>query len=110
MVRSTQSNTRKSGVRRMTSAVMQPAISEVVSAALEGLSAKFVAARAKASPRTVEGWKQRKAIPRGDHVIAMLGDDELCARLLRQAGQRDKAHHVETIRALRAALGAVEGK
>ena len=111
MARSTQSNTQKSGDSKVNATSCQPSVHDVIAQALQGLSAKFIAPKAHASPRTVEGWKQGKAIPHGEHVIAMLSDDELCARLLKAAGQHDPAHAQQTITALRTALGMVsEGK
>lgn len=111
MMRSTQSNTQKSGVNKVNAVACRPSMHEVIAQALQGLSAKFIAPKAHASPRTVEGWKQGKSVPHGEHVLAMLSDDQLCARLLKAAGQHDPAHAQETIVALRTALGMVnEGK
>lgn len=79
--------------------------------AFKGLTPKVLAMRLKASARTTEKWLRGDNMPTGAHVIAMLRDDELCARLLKAAGQTDPAHAQETIVALRTALGMVnEGK
>lgn len=76
MQKSTQSNTQKRGVHRVNSIAFEPfSFADV----LRAFPAKLIAMKAKASPRTVEGWKQGKSIPQGRHVIAMLSDDELVA-------------------------------
>lgn len=80
--------------------------------ALRHWSAKFVARRIDASPRTVENWRDGRSIPTGRHIIAMLNDDELCARLLEAAGRGDLARTAERIAAEKALKAAIsrEGK
>jgi hypothetical protein len=104
----TQSNTHNRGVRRVNAFALSS--TDAFMEALRHYSAKFIAARLKTSPRTVEAWKQGKSTPQGRHTLAMLNDDELCARLLQAAGRGDLAHAQETITALRTALGKVEGR
>ncbi len=65
---------------------------------------KAIAKRIGASPRTVENWKEGENGPTWKHAVAMLNDDELCARLLEAAGRGDLARSAETIAALKAAL------
>jgi hypothetical protein len=62
-----------------------------------------------ASPRTAENWLSGENGPAWKHTVAMLNDDDLCARLLEAAGRADLARAQETIVALKAALMA-EGK
>ena len=104
----TQINTKKRGVQRVNAFALTA--SDTFVEALRHFSAKFIASRLKTSPRTVEAWKQGKATPQARHTVAMLNDDELCARLLAAAGRSDLAHAQETIAALRKALTMVEGK
>lgn len=103
----TRTATRKSGARAVNAIAITT--SDAFVEALRTFSAKAIALRLKASPRTVEAWKQGKAAPHARHAIAMLNDDELCARLLEAAGRSDLANAQETIAALRKALGKVEG-
>lgn len=77
--------------------------------ALRGFSAKIVARVVRTSPRTVEGWKQGRNVPSGEHVIAMLGDDDLCALVLEAAGRDDLAHQAKVF-AAREKLARLEGK
>jgi hypothetical protein len=104
----THPDTQLRGVRRVNAVALTA--TDIFVAALRHYSAKFIAARLKASTRTVEGWRQGKSAPQGRHVLAMLTDDELCARLLKEAGRGDLAHAQETITSLRKALGNVERK
>jgi hypothetical protein len=76
---------------------------------LRGFSPRAMAARIGASPRTVENWQDGANGPTWKHTVAMLNDDELCAKLLEAAGRGDLAKHQETIAALKAALVS-EGK
>lgn len=76
---------------------------------LRPYSPKAIARRIGASPRTVENWKEGENGPTWRHAVAMLNDDELCARLLEAAGRGDLARSAETIAALKKALVA-EGK
>jgi hypothetical protein len=78
--------------------------------ALEPYTPKAIAQRIGASPRTVDNWRDGENGPTWKHTVAMLNDDELCARLLQAAGRGDLAHAQETITALRMALGKVEGR
>jgi hypothetical protein len=71
---------------------------------------KAIAKRIGASPRTIDNWRDGENGPTWKHTVAMLNDDELCARLLEAAGRGDLAHAQETITSLRKALGNVEGK
>jgi hypothetical protein len=102
---------RKTGERSVPSvAIRTLSVNEAIGEALRGWSAKFVARRIKTSTRTVEAWREGKSGPQAKHFVAMLQDDELCARLLEAAGRGDLADSAATIAKLRAALGAVEGK
>jgi hypothetical protein len=84
-------------------------VNEAIADGLRGLSAKLIADRVETNVRTAENWKQARTGPQIKHVVAMLNDDELCARLLEAAGRADLAKAQETITALKAALMA-EGK
>lgn len=77
--------------------------------ALRGLKAKLLAMRVKTSSRTTEKWLAGTNAPTWKHTVAMLNDDELCARLLEAAGRGDLARSAETIAHLKAALRS-EGK
>ena len=78
---------------------------------LRGLGAKIIAKVAQTTPRTVENWQAGANGPTWRATVAMLNDDELCARLLEAAGRSDLAHADETIASLKAALRvALEGK
>ena len=70
---------------------------------------KTIAKRIGASPRTIDNWRDGENGPTWKHTVAMLNDEELCARLLEAAGRADLANAQETITALRRALGKVEG-
>lgn len=76
---------------------------------LRGLGAKIIARVAQTTPRTVENWQAGANGPTWRATVAILNDDELCARLLEAAGRADLARHQETIAALKAALVS-EGK
>lgn len=107
-------NTRKSrGVRIVTSiAISTHSINDAIADMLRPFSAKEIARRLKLpSVRTVENWKEGATSPQARHVVAMLNDDELCARLLEAAGRTDLAHDAKRRAAekLLAALNA-EGK
>lgn len=82
---------------------------QALAEALRGLKAKLLAIRARTSPRTAENWLQATNGPTWKHTVAMLNDDELCARLLAAAGREDLARSAETIAHLKAALRS-EGK
>lgn len=113
MDRSPGSVTRKKyGVRNVSSvAISTHSMSETFAELLRPFTAKDIAGRLDVpSVRTVENWKEKRSIPQGKHVVAMLTDDDLCMRLLEMAGRGDIARSVDTIAKLRAALGAVEGK
>lgn len=102
---------RKTGERSVSSvAIRTLSVNEAIGEALRGWSAKFVARRIKTSTRTVEAWREGKSGPQAKRFVAMLQDDELCAKLLEAAGRGDLAKSADTIAKLRAALGAVEGK
>ena len=111
MESSSGKNARKSsGARRVnTIAIRTKSINEAIADALRGCTAKWVADRVETNLRTVENWKQAKTGPQAKHVVAMLNDDELCARFLKAAGREDLARSAETIAALKAALVS-EGK
>jgi hypothetical protein len=80
-----------------------------LAAMLRPYTPKAIAKRIGASPRTVENWKEGENGPTWKHAVAMLNDDELCAKLLEAAGRGDLARSAETIAALKAALVS-EGK
>ena len=93
------------GVRRVnTVSIRTLSVNEAIGAALRNWSTKFVARRLKTSTRTVEAWREGRTGPQAKHFVAMLQDDELCARLLEAAGRGDLARSAETIAALKAAL------
>lgn len=97
------------GVRRVNSvAIRTGSVNEAIGEALRHFSIKFVASRLKTNMRTVEMWREGRTGPQAKHFVAMLQDDELCARLLEAAGRGDLAKHQETITALRKALSVVE--
>lgn len=101
---------RKTGERSVSSvAIRTLSVNEAIGEALRGWSAKFVARRIKTSTRTVEAWREGRSGPQAKHFVAMLQDDELCARLLEAAGRGDLARSAETIAALKRALVS-EGK
>lgn len=108
---SPKSNTgRKTGERSVHSvAIRTLSVNEAIGDALRSWSAKFVARRIKTSTRTVEDWQRGRSGPQAKHFVAMLQDDELCARLLEAAGRGDLARSAETIAALKAVIAA-EGK
>jgi hypothetical protein len=92
-------------------AISTHSVNEAFAEMLRPFSAKDVARRLQLpSVRTVENWKEARTSPQARHVVAMLADDELCDRLLKMAGKGDRAHTIETITALRTALGKVEGR
>lgn len=102
---------KRTGERKLTAiAIRTLTVNEAIGDALRQWSAKFVARRIKTSVRTVEAWREGRAGPQAKHFVAMLNDDELCAKVLEAAGRIDLARSAETIAKLRAALGAVEGK
>lgn len=76
---------------------------------LKAWKPKAIASRIGASYRTVENWKDGANGPTWKHTVAMLNDDELCAKLLEAAGRGDLARSAETIAALKRALVS-EGK
>lgn len=83
---------------------------ETLADKLKGFCAKVLARRAGgASTRTAENWLAGENGPTWKHTVAMLNDDELCARLLEAAGRGDLARSAETIAALKAVI-ASEGK
>lgn len=77
---------------------------------LRSYTPKAIAQRIGASPRTVDNWRDGENGPTWRHTVAMLNDDELCAKLLEAAGRQDLARAQETITALRTALGKVNGE
>ncbi len=82
---------------------------ESLAGKLQRFSAKALARKAGTSTRTAENWKAGENGPTWKHTVAMLQDDELCARLLEAAGRGDLARSAETIAALKAVIRA-EGK
>lgn len=76
---------------------------------LRKFSPRAIAQRIGASPRTVENWKDGANGPTWKHTVAMLNDDELCARLLEAAGRTDLAQEAEII-AMRKRLAELERK
>lgn len=98
-----------SGERIVTMALTTFEANHTLADALRAFGAKVLARKAGTSPRTAENWCAGRAAPTWKHAVAMLNDDELCARLLEAAGRSDLAHAQETIVALRTALGMVEG-
>lgn len=110
MEKAQRSNTRSSGVRKVSHAITALSVSEGFAELLRPFPAKEIARRLRlSSARTVENWKGARTSPQARHVVAMLNDDELCAKLLEAAGRGDLARSAETIAALKAALVA-EGK
>lgn len=98
------------GVRRVNSvAIRTLSVNEAIGEALRHWPTKFIAKRVKTSARTVEAWREGTRGPQAKHFVAMLQDDEICARLLEAAGRGDLARSAETIAALKAALVS-EGK
>lgn len=93
MARNTQSVTHLRGVKRVSMAI-RASMADVIADVLCTLPAKFIADRARASIRTVEGWKQRRSVPKGENVMAMLSDDDLCALLLAKVNP-EAAHQVK---------------
>jgi hypothetical protein len=73
-------------------------MADVIADVLCTLPAKLIAAKARASVRTVEGWKQRRSVPKGEHVLAMLSDDDLCALLLAPVNP-EVAHQAKVVAA-----------
>lgn len=59
---------------------------------LRGIAAKLIARKAQTTPRTAENWLAGENGPTWRATVAMLNDDELCARLLEAAGRPDLAH------------------
>jgi hypothetical protein len=76
---------------------------------LRGYGAKVLARMVGTSPRTAKNWLDASNAPTWKHTVAMLNDDELCAKLLEAAGRGDLARSAETIAALKAVI-ASEGK
>ncbi|TAJ89707.1 hypothetical protein [Reyranella sp.] len=76
---------------------------------LRKFSPRAIARRIGASPRTVENWQDGVNGPTWKHTVAMLNDDELCAKLLEAAGRPDLAHAQEVL-ATRKKLKELEGK
>jgi hypothetical protein len=112
MPKSSGPNTRKTyGVRNVSSLAFSTySINDAFAKMLEPFTAKQIAAKLKIpSWRTVESWKEGRTSPQAKHVVAMLSDDELCARLLDLANQGELARHKQTIAALKAVIAA-EGK
>lgn len=104
-------NTRVNGARNVSSVAASFGSADGFADMLRAFSSKEIARRLRLrSVRTVENWKQRRSSPHAKHVVAMLSDDELCAKFLKAAGREDLADSAATIAKLRAALGAVEGK
>src|SRR5262245_36188486 len=58
---------------------------------LRGLPAKMIARKAQTTTRTAENWLAGENGPTWSKTVAMLNDDELCARLLEAAGRGDLA-------------------
>lgn len=77
--------------------------------ALRGFAVKVLAKKAQTSPNTAKNWLAAENGPGWRATVAMLNDDELCARLLEAAGRGDLARSAETIAALKAVI-ASEGK
>lgn len=112
MEKAQRPNTRKSsGVRKVSSvAITTHSINERFADLLRPFTAKEIARRLRLpSSRTVENWKEKRTSPQARHVVAMLNDDELCAKFLEAAGRGDLARSAETIAALKRALVS-EGK
>jgi hypothetical protein len=111
MEKAGEPNTRKRrGVRNVIAAITTHSINEAFAELLRPFSAKDIARRLRLpSSRTVENWKEGKTSPQARHVVAMLSDDELCARLLELANQGELARSKETITALKRVI-ASEGK
>lgn len=111
MAQTPKSNAVKSTGERIVSsvAIRTLSVNEAIGEALRTWSAKFVARKLKTSTRTVEAWREGRSGPQAKHFVAMLQDDELCARLLEAAGRGDLARHQQTIAHLKAALMS-EGK
>ena len=85
-------------------------VNETLATKLKGFGAKSLARKAGGvSTRTAENWLAGENGPAWKHTVAMLNDDELCARVLEAAGRGDLARSAETIAALKAALVS-EGK
>jgi len=99
------------GVRLVNAATLSTYdVNETLAAKLRGFGAKMLARRAGGvSTRTAENWLAGENGPAWKHTVAMLNDDELCARLLEAAGRGDLARSAETIAALKRALIS-EGK
>ena len=90
------------------SMAIRTSMADVIADVLCALPAKLIADKAKASIRTVEGWKQRRSVPKGEHVVAMLRDDDLCALLLEKVNP-DAAHQVK-VAAAKKRLRELEGQ
>lgn len=112
MERSADSKAHKSsGVRKVTTAVISThSINEAFADMLRPFSAKEIARRLKLpSARTVEKWKEGATSPQARHVVAMLNDDELCARLLEAAGRPDLANDAR-LRVAKSLVKALESE
>lgn len=101
------------GVRRVSTVAFNTLeVNLSLADALKRFGAKVLARKVGASPRTTENWLAGENGPTWKHTVAMLNDDELCARLLEAAGRMDLARTADVIAAkkmLAAALKA-EGK
>jgi hypothetical protein len=107
MEKSGSNPTQVRGSKLHTVAIREPGHALVQ--AFRGLTAKLLARVADASSRTTEKWLDGSTAPTWKHTVAMLNDDELCARLLEAAGRGDLARSAETIAALKAVI-ASEGR
>jgi hypothetical protein len=87
---------------------IRASMADVIAEVLCALPAKLIADKARASVRTVEGWKQRRSVPKGEHVLAMLSDDDLCALLL--APVNPEAAHQVKVATARKRLKELEGE
>lgn len=107
MAKDTRPNTHFYGVKRVSIAI-RASMGDLIVDVLRTIPAKVIAEKAVASIRTVEGWRQRRSVPKGQHVMAMLGDDDLCALLLEKVNP-DAAHQVK-VAAARKRLKELESK
>lgn len=92
----------------MNSLAMPMPINEAIAEMLRPFSVKAIARKLGASPRTVENWREGRTAPQARHMVAMLGDDELCALLLEKVNP-DAAHQVK-VAAAKKRLRELEGE
>jgi hypothetical protein len=87
---------------------MAVALTDDLAALLRRRSAGRLAQLTRRTKRTTQRWQAGESVPGADDLIGLMSDAELCAEVLRLAGQATEAERVRVVAQLSRVLAELK--